>query len=146
MLSLKKQQVQPLMGLVGVRKNIKITQPSSLNDPTSTTKVYWSILKTFYNGEKVPNILPLLINDSLISDSELKTNHFNNVFASQCTSSDNSSDIFENQTYVRNTKLSLINFENKHINTIKTLSVDKAHSYDNISTRMFKICDTAIVS
>ena len=57
-----------------------------------------------------------------------------------------SSDIFENRTYVTNTKLSLISFENKHINIIKTLSVGKAHSHDNISTKMLKICDSAIIS
>ena len=32
----------------------------------TTTKTYWSILKTFYNGKKVPIIPPLLINDKLI--------------------------------------------------------------------------------
>ena len=59
-----------------------------------------------------------------------------------------SSDIFENRTYVTNTKLikELISFENKHINIIKTLSVGKAHSHDNISTKMLKICDSAIIS
>ena len=56
-----------------------------LNDPMTTTKTYWSILKTFYNGKRVPVISPLLINDKLISDFEVKANHFNNFFASQCT-------------------------------------------------------------
>ena len=57
----------------------------------TTTKTYWSILKTFYNGKKVPIISPLLINDKLISDFEVKANHFNNFFASQCTPLDDSS-------------------------------------------------------
>ena len=39
-----------------------------LNDLLTTTKTYWSILKAFYNGKKVPIIPPLLINDKLISD------------------------------------------------------------------------------
>ena len=26
----------------------------NLNDPMTTTKTYWSILKTFHNGKKVP--------------------------------------------------------------------------------------------
>ena len=39
------------------------------NDPMTTTKTYWSILRTFYNGKKVPIIPPLLINDKLISES-----------------------------------------------------------------------------
>ena len=57
-------------------------------------------------------------------------------FASQCTPLDNSSNIPESQSYIRNTKLSSIKFENKDIiNIIRSLSVGKAHSYDNISTR-----------
>ena len=38
-----------------------------LNDPMTTTKTYWSVLKTFYNAKKVPIIPSLLINDNLIS-------------------------------------------------------------------------------
>ena len=48
-----------------------------LNDPMTTTKIYWSILKTFCNGKKVPIIPPILINDKLISDFEVKANHLN---------------------------------------------------------------------
>ena len=63
-----------------------------LNDPMTTTKTSWSILKTFYNGKKVTSIPPLLINDKLISDFEVKANYFNS-FAYECTSLDNSSNI-----------------------------------------------------
>ena len=49
-----------------------------LNDPMTTTKTYWSILKAFYNGKKVPIIPPILINDRLILDIVVKANHFNN--------------------------------------------------------------------
>ena len=67
----------------------------------TTTKTYWSILKTFLNGKKVPIVPPLLINDKLISDFEVKANHFNNFSASQCTALDNSSTIPEDQTYIK---------------------------------------------
>ena len=104
-----------------------------LNDPMTTTKMYRSILKTFYNGK-------------LISDFEVKANHFNNIFASQCTPLDNSSKIHKSQTYITNTKLSSVKFENKDIiNIIRSLNVSKAHGHDNISIRMLKICDSAIV-
>ena len=54
--------------------------------------------------------------------------------------------IIKNQTYIANTKLSSIKFENKDIiNIIRSLSVGKAHGHDNISIRMLKICDSAIV-
>ena len=96
--------------------------------------------------KKVPIIPPLLINNEIISDFEAKANHFNNFFASQCTPLNNNSKIPENQTYKTNTKLSLIKFMNKDIiNIIRSLNEDKAHGYDNISIRMLKICDTAIV-
>ena len=83
-----------------------------LNDPITTTKIYCSILNTFYNGTKVPIILPLLINNNFISDFKAKTNHFNNFFAYQCTRLDNSSKILESQTYLTNTTLFLIKFDN----------------------------------
>ena len=34
-----------------------------LTNPKTSSKTYWSILKTFYNGRKVPLIPPLLINN-----------------------------------------------------------------------------------
>ena len=56
---------------------------SRLNDPKTNAKTYWPILKTFYNGKKVP-IIPLrLINNELISDFKFKANYFNDFFASQ---------------------------------------------------------------
>ena len=100
-----------------------------LNDPMTTTKTYWSILKTC-NCKKVPIIPPILIN-KLISDSKMKANHYNNFIGSHCTPLDNSSKIPENQTYITNTKLSLIKFENKDIiNIIRSLSVGKTHGHD----------------
>ena len=117
-----------------------------LSDPMTNAKTYWSLLKTFYNGKKVPIIPPLVINNEIISDFEAKANHFNNFFASQCTPLNNNSKIPENQTYKTNTKLSLIKFKNKKIiNIIRSLNEDKAHGHDNISIRMLKICDTAII-
>ena len=112
----------------------------------TTTKTSWPTLKTFYNGKRVPIIPALLINEKLISDFEVKANHFNNVFASQCTYLDNSSKISESQTYITNTKPSSIKLENKDIvSIIRLLSVSKDHGHDSNSIRMLKICDSAIV-
>ena len=108
-------------------------------------KTYWSLLKTFYNGKKVP-IISLLIDNNILSDFEAKANHFNNVFVFQCTLLNSNSKFLENQTYATNTKLSLTKFENKDIiNIIRSLKVDKAHNHDNISIRMLKICNTVII-
>ena len=116
-----------------------------LNDPMTNTKTYWSILKTFYNGKKVPVIPPLLIN-KLILDFKVKANHFNHFFASQCIPLNNNSKLPENQTYVTSTKLSSVKFEDTEIiNIIRSLNVSKAHDHDVISIRMLQICDSAIV-
>ena len=58
----------------------------------------------------------------------------------------NNSKTPENQTYTANTKLYLIRFEDKHdINIIILLDIDQVHGYDDISSRILKIYDTAIV-
>ena len=75
----------------------------------------------------------------------MKENYFNG-FAPQFTPLDNSSKIAENQTYVTNTKLSSIEFENKGIvNIIRSVSVGKAHGHDKVSIIKLKIFDSAIV-
>ena len=43
-----------------------------LSDPMTNAKTYWSLLKSFYNGKKVPIIPPLLIDNNF----EAKASHF----------------------------------------------------------------------
>ena len=62
-----------------------------LSDPEASSKAYWSILKTLYNGKKIPLISPILLYNKLISNFNEKTNHFNAFFASQCTPVSNDS-------------------------------------------------------
>ena len=51
-----------------------------LSDPKTSSKTYWSILKTFYNTKKVPIIPPILIENKLETDFLKKANYFNNKF------------------------------------------------------------------
>ena len=44
-----------------------------LINPKISSKIYWSILKTFYNGKKVPLKLPLVIDNKLEPDFKRKT-------------------------------------------------------------------------
>ena len=53
------------------------------NDPETSAKAYWSILKTLYNRKKVPLIPPILVNNKLISNFKGKANHFITFFPSQ---------------------------------------------------------------
>ena len=48
-----------------------------LNNPKTSAKTYWSILKIFYNDKKIPFIPPLLIKNKLVSNFKAKLNHFN---------------------------------------------------------------------
>ena len=60
------------------RKNDYHRQLSDkLNDPETSAKAYWSILKTLYNGNKIPLIPPILVNNKLISNFREKANYFN---------------------------------------------------------------------
>ena len=61
-----------------------------LNDPKTAPKTYWSILKTFVNGSKIPLIPPLLVNNEFVTDFLEKANLLNeflenNVDLSQTT-------------------------------------------------------------
>ena len=51
-----------------------------LNNPKTSSKTYWSILKTFYNGRKIPIIPPILKDGKLESDFKIKANYFNIFF------------------------------------------------------------------
>ena len=55
-----------------------------LNDPTTSSKSYWSILKRFLNKIKIPSIPPLLVNNIFVTNFAEKANVFNAFFAEQC--------------------------------------------------------------
>ena len=56
-----------------------------LNNPKTSAKTYWSILKSFHNDNKITLIPPLLVNNKIVSDFTKKANLFNDFFATQCT-------------------------------------------------------------
>ena len=58
---------------------------SKLNNPKTSAKAYYSILKTFYSRKKIPVIPPLFINNELILDFKMNANHVNSFFTSNCT-------------------------------------------------------------
>ena len=62
-----------------------------LNHPSTGSKTYWSIMKTFFNGKKVPVIPPLLFNCVFVTDFQEKANIFQSCFAKQCTLVSNNS-------------------------------------------------------
>ena len=48
-----------------------------INNPKTSSKTYCSILKTFYNGRKIPIIPPILKDGKLESDFKIKASYFN---------------------------------------------------------------------
>ena len=117
-----------------------------LSDLETSAKAYWSILKTLYNGKKISLIPPILINKNLISYFKEKANHFNTFFASHCTQVSNDNALSNAANSVSNFSLSSIQFEYQDILKIThSLNYNKAHGYDDISTRLLKICDSSIV-
>ena len=117
-----------------------------LNDPLLQAKTYWSILKTFYNGKKIPLIPPLLVDDKFVTDMKTKANIFNKFFAEQCTPLKNDSKLPSNQIFLTQSRLSSLDFsEDEILKIIRALNIHKAHGHDDISIRMIKICDKSLL-
>ena len=118
----------------------------TLSNPATSAKTYWTILKTFYSGKKIPSIPPRVINDQLITDFLEKANFFSLYFAKQCSSVENVSSTPTETNCLCDATISAVDFEHQDIlKIIRGLDINKAHSHDNISTRMIKICDSCIV-
>ena len=56
---------------------------NKLNNPLTSQKKYWTLLKTLMNGKKAPLIPPLCINNTFITDFSKKAELFNDYFADQ---------------------------------------------------------------
>ena len=110
------------------------------------TKTYWSILKTFYNNKKIPQIPPLLEDDKFVTDMKTKADIFNKFFSEQCTPLKNDSKLPSNQIYLTQSRLGSLNFNEDEIpKIIRALNPHKVHGYDDISIRMIKICDKSLL-
>ena len=117
-----------------------------LNNPLLQAKAYWSILKTFYNGKKIPLIPPLLVRDKFVTDMKTKAVFFNNFFAEECTPWKNDSKLPINQIFLTKSRLSSLDInEDEILKIIRALNIHKAHGHDDISIRMIKTCDRSLL-
>ena len=113
----------------------------------TSSKTYWSILKTFCNGRNFPLIPLLVINNKLEVDFKRKADHFNNFFASKCTPLQNDSVLPALLEHECDARLSKINFSDDQIlKILRALDINKAHGHDEISMRMLKLCDKFIIT
>ena len=115
------------------RKNVYYNQlAQKLNGPKTSLKTYWSILKTFYNGKKVPLIPPLFIINKLKPDFKLKANFFNKFFADKYTPIQNNSATPNFTDFESMSRLTSLVFNYESIlKIIRVIDVNKAH--DDIS-------------
>ena len=102
-----------------------------LNNPQTSPKMHWSMIRSCYNGIKIPIIPSLSVNKKVITNFKEKANLFNKYFSSQCNPSPNDSKLPENQTYITETKLSFFDIEDEDMyKIIKTLDINKVHGHD----------------
>ena len=114
------------------------------NSSKTSSKTYQSILKTFYNGQKIPIIPPILTDGKLKFDIKIRANYCNNFFASQCNPLVNNSKLPDKTTL----QLDLLQLSSTTIiflKIIRSLNINKAHGHDGISVRMIKMCDESLV-
>ena len=103
------------------------------------------ILKSFYDDTKFPLIPPLLVNNKIAYDFTKKVNLFNDLFATQYTPLTNGSVLPSTIFFKTHSKLNSISFQKEDIvKKIRNLNVNKANGHDNISIRIFKICDSEV--
>ena len=118
---------------------------SKLANPATSSKTYWSILKTFLNNKKIPCIPPLFHENKFITNFKEKAELFNTFFANQCTLLNNSSVLPSNLAKLTNKSLDTVNFSTDDISKIiNNLDPNKAHGHDMLSIRMIKLCGNSI--
>ena len=118
---------------------------TKLANPYTSSKTYWSILKTFVNGKEIPTIPPLFSDDNFITNVLDKANLFNEFFSKQCQPLQNNSTLRKSNTYHTENRLNYINYNEKLLKIIQSLDVNKTHGYDGISIRMLKLSSPSII-
>ena len=115
-------------------------------DPITSSKAYWSILKTVLNNTTIPCIPPIYHNKNYITNFKENAQIFNNFFAQQCTLVENSSKLTIDSFKRANNLLSTISFTKDDIaKIIKNVTSNKAHGFDMISIRMLQISGDSVL-
>ena len=133
--------LQHLSKLIENAKNKYFFRVSEkLNNPNTSIKCYWSLIKTLLNGKKVPCIPPIYDNNRYVTDFKEKSQLFNSYFSEQYTLLKNISTL--PHTYSKHIKniLDTTVFSKEDIyKVIKTLDPNKAHGHNMISICMIKL-------
>ena len=133
-----------LKSLIKVNKEKYYSRISKrMMNPLTSTKTYWSILKSFLNNEKIPCIPPPFHQNRYITKFKDKAELFNNIFANQCSLINNSS-VLPSLLFKRTKNvISSIDFGSYDIaKIIHNLDPNKAHGHDMISIACLKYAVT----
>ena len=97
--------------LIDISKHNYFSRISEKLKSTSiNTKCYWSLLKTFFNNNKIPCIPPLYHDDKFVFDFKKKSKIFNNYSAQNCSVINNNSTVPERILYRTDASLAKIAF------------------------------------
>ena len=118
---------------------------NKLTNAKKSSKAYWSVLKSFLNNKKILLFPPLFYENCFITNFKENAELFNSFFADQFSLMSNGSKLPSNFTLYTDNRLSTVTFSQDDIGKIsQNLNTNKAHSHDNISIRMLKICVSSI--
>ena len=141
---LEKMIVDGANMIENAKKSYLLNVGKSLAQKTST-RAYWSLINKVLNKNKVPSIPPLLENGIFVTDFSEKAQLFNDYFASQCSTIDTGS-VIPTLTPKTTTVIADINISDEGIlSIIRSLNPSKAHGCDEISVRMIRLSDTALI-
>ncbi len=127
------------------KKNYFLKAGKSLANSGTGNKNYWSLINTILNKAKIPVIPPLLENDVFVTNFAEKAQIFNDYFLLQCTTIDTGSEIPQDESVTATLLNEFCISEEKILKIIRSLNPNKAHGWDEISARMIKMCDIALV-
>ena len=114
--------------------------------PGTPSNTYWSLINTVLNKAKIPIIPPLLEDGLFVTDFTEKAQIFNDYFIHQCTTIDTGSSIPERIPVASNLINTVAISEEKILQIIRSLNLNKAHGWDEVSARMIELSDAALVA
>ena len=127
------------------KRNYFLRVGKALANPDTCSKTYWSLINTVLNKAKVPLIPPILENGIFITEFTEKAQLFNDYFILQCTTIGADSEIPGDSPVNVPLRNDFIISEDRILNIIRSLNPNKAHGWDDISVRMIKLSDAALV-
>ena len=127
------------------KRNYFLKAGKTLANAGTSSKTYWTLINTVLNKIKIPMIPALLANGLFVKNFAEKAQIFNDYFLLQCTTINTGSELPQD-TPVTTTLISdLIISDEWILNFIRSLNPNKAHGWDEISARILKLSDAALV-